>query len=340
MMPLTPHPEIYSTFWRFAAERQAIFHRRAAGFPPPWTDDPILTRYRFTNAYRASDRVSQYLIQRVIYLRHAPSPPELFTPEEVFFRTVLFKLFNLPSTWEFLCSRQGAIPTWADWSARGGYDHTLALLDLASECRMTLINPAYMMPGGNNVYGHRTKRGDFLGLLWHLMTTGVPSRLASATNMGQAFQILRSQRMLGNFLAYQLATDLAYSPVFDWSEMDFVEAGPGALDGLSKVFNSLGNVAPNDAIRMLTHLQEYEFHPRELTFLNLWGRPLQLIDVQNLLCEISKYTRASHPHVVGASGRTNIKQTFKPSKEPPVNYWFPPKWGINEHLPLAPPFWS
>ena len=56
----------YDTYWRFAAERQAIFFRRFAGAPAPWTDDPILQRYKFTNAYRASDRVSQYLIREVI----------------------------------------------------------------------------------------------------------------------------------------------------------------------------------------------------------------------------------------------------------------------------------
>ena len=32
---------------------------------PPWTSDPILLRYRFTNAYRAADRVSQFLLRRV-----------------------------------------------------------------------------------------------------------------------------------------------------------------------------------------------------------------------------------------------------------------------------------
>jgi hypothetical protein len=57
---------VFDTYWRFAAERQEIFFRRLAGAPPPWTADSILRRFKFTNAYRASDRVSQYLIKRVI----------------------------------------------------------------------------------------------------------------------------------------------------------------------------------------------------------------------------------------------------------------------------------
>ena len=42
----------------------AIFELRADGGPGPWTDDPILQRYKFCNTFRASDRVSQYLISR------------------------------------------------------------------------------------------------------------------------------------------------------------------------------------------------------------------------------------------------------------------------------------
>ncbi len=51
--------EVYESYWRFAAERQAVFFRRARGEAHPWTDNPVLAIYKFTNAYRASDRVNQ-----------------------------------------------------------------------------------------------------------------------------------------------------------------------------------------------------------------------------------------------------------------------------------------
>ena len=51
--------EVYESYWRFAAERQAIFFRRARGEARPWTRNAVLAIYKFTNAYRASDRVSQ-----------------------------------------------------------------------------------------------------------------------------------------------------------------------------------------------------------------------------------------------------------------------------------------
>ena len=55
--------KVYGTYWKFAVERQEIFFRRFRGESPPWTNDAILAKHKFTNAYRASDRVSQYLIK-------------------------------------------------------------------------------------------------------------------------------------------------------------------------------------------------------------------------------------------------------------------------------------
>ena len=70
----------------------------------PGPDNPVLATYKFTNAYRASDRVSQYLIRHVIYRADLPK-----SPREVFFRILLFKLFNKIETWELLERALGPI---------------------------------------------------------------------------------------------------------------------------------------------------------------------------------------------------------------------------------------
>ncbi len=115
---------VYETYWRFASERQAIFYRKFLGDPPPWTKDPVLREYKFTNAYRASDRTSQYLIREVIYAGEQIS-------DEVFFRTILFKLFNRIGTWELLTRAFGSI-SYKDYSfAR--YDSVLTEAMTAGE---------------------------------------------------------------------------------------------------------------------------------------------------------------------------------------------------------------
>ena len=135
-------------------------------------------------------------------------------------------------------------------------------------------------------------------------------------------------RTLGPFLAFQYAIDLNYTDLIDHAEMDFVVAGPGALDGLSKCFSTLGDMTAEDTIRWLVDIQERECDRFGVDRISLWGRRLQPIDVQNLFCEISKYTRVTHPHVEGRSKRTRIKTRFRPTGALPRPF-FPPKWGIN-----------
>jgi hypothetical protein len=87
-------------YWQFAAERQEIYQRRLQGCPYPWTTDPILSKYRFTNVYRVTDRVSQYLLKNVIYNAQ-------YSKVDLFFRILLFKLFNKIETWDLLKSAFG-----------------------------------------------------------------------------------------------------------------------------------------------------------------------------------------------------------------------------------------
>ncbi|WP_255505380.1 nucleotide kinase domain-containing protein, partial [Flavobacterium sp. PL002] len=48
---------VLDTYWEFANERQNIFFNKISN-SEILTLDPILTKHKFTNAYRASDRVS------------------------------------------------------------------------------------------------------------------------------------------------------------------------------------------------------------------------------------------------------------------------------------------
>jgi hypothetical protein len=134
--------------------------------------------------------------------------------------------------------------------------------------------------------------------------------------------------MIGNFLAYQYLTDINYSAVTNFTEMELVVPGPGAIDGIRKCFAGKGGMTDADVIRVMADRQEAELDRLGLDFQTLWGRRLQLIDCQNLFCEVGKYARVAHPEAIGASGRTRIKQRFRPNEQP-IQYWYPPKWGIN-----------
>lgn len=316
--------EVYDSYWHFAAERQRVFFRRLAGAQPPWTEDPVIGGYRFTNAYRASDRVSQYLIRNVIYREDLPS-----SDEEVFFRILLFKLFNKIETWELLEATFGVV-TWADYR----FDLYDAVLARAMRGGTRIYSAAYIMPPGGSTFGHPAKHQNHLRLLEAMMRAGLPAQLRDARRMQQAFDLLRSFPTVGDFLAYQFVTDINYSLLTNFSEMEFVVPGPGARDGLSKCFASGGGLNEAELIRLVADRQEEEFERLGLDFPSLWGRRLQLIDCQNLFCEISKYARVAHPDVSGVAGRTRIKQRFAPSAAPLLRPWYPPKWGLDTSTTL------
>jgi alpha-glutamyl/putrescinyl thymine pyrophosphorylase clade 1 len=313
--------EVYDTYWRFAAERQEVFFRRARGEAPPWSADPIIQEYKFTNAYRASDRVSQYLIRSVIYQGDQAA-------DEVFFRTLLFKLFNRIETWRMLEREFGTI-RWAEYSFRQ-YDRVLSNA-LASGQR--IYSAAYIMPSAR-IFGHPKKHQNHLKLIERMMHEKVCLRLQELASMQQAFELLRSYPSLGKFLAYQFVIDVNYSSLTNFSEMEFVVPGPGALDGIKKCFSGLGGLNEADVIRLITDRQSDEFRRLGLGFSSLWGRPLQLIDCQNLFCEVDKYARVAHPTVTGHTGRTRIKQRYHVTPKT-IDYWYPPKWGLNELINLA-----
>jgi hypothetical protein len=110
--------------------------------------------------------------------------------------------------------------------------------------------------------------------------------------------------------------------------MDFVMPGPGARSGIQKCIADPGTYSDADIIRWTTDQQAEAFASRELEFRSLWGRPLQLIDVQNLFCEVDKYARVAHPDVVGRGERSRIKQEYRYNASI-IEYVFPEKWGIN-----------
>lgn len=311
----------FETFWRFAAERMAMFYRRLSDPRGPWTQDPILERYRFTNAYRATDRVSQYLIREVQY--RADRSQE---PSEVFFRTLLFKIFNKIETWDALEAEHGPI-VWRSIDLEK-VDETLTRIWQRGD---RIYSAAYIM--ANPPFGHVRKHSNHLALLHRMMEDRLPDRLRQAPDLQTVYERLLSYSGLGRFLAFQYAIDLNYSSLLDFDEDDFVVAGPGALDGISKCFSSTGGRSPEEVIRWMTDRQSLEFSARGLEFRGLFGRPLQLIDCQNLFCEISKYTRVAHPELRGVADRQRIKQTYKRDTSALGRLAFPARWGLQPALP-------
>lgn len=309
--------EVYDLYWYFAYERQNIFIKKKNGEKPPWTNDKILQEYKFCNSYRVNDRVSQYLLKNVIY------NGQDYSKEDMLFRILLFKLFNKESTWELLIKNLKDIKL-KDFD----FLKCSEILNDAISKKESIYNDAYISCA-TKAFGYERKHENHLALLNKIFNVDKSyKKILEAKTMQEAFNILKTYPLIGNFMAYQLVTDINYSDIVNWQESEFTMAGPGAIRGIKKCFIDKGNLSNEDIIRYMYENQNYEFKRLNLDFKKIKDRPLQLIDCQNIFCELDKYCRQAIPSL--KSNRKKIKKHYIP-KNTKIEYIYPPKWNIKSN---------
>ncbi len=306
-------PHVFTAYWHLAAERQRIFNARADEPSGPWTDDPILATFKFCNSFRASDRVTQDLIRDVIYAA------DDLDERDLLMRIVIFRLFSRTETWRLLEREAGPLR-----AATFDPDRLGRILDEAMARGETLYTAAFIL-APHPAFGYTRKHRNHLALVDAMLSAGVAERVRDAPSLRAVFAELMRWPMVGPFMAYQLAIDLNYSPLIDHSENAFSVAGPGAVRGLTKVFEDLNGWSMEDAIHWLVERQSDVEGVVGIKPPTLFGRTLHAIDCQNLLCEIDKYSRVAFPELL--SNRRRIKQRFRPSAEP-LELRYPPKWKL------------
>ena len=312
-------PGVYELYWTFASRRQEAFEARAAGKAAPWTEDSILRTFKFCNVFRAADRVSQYLIREIAH------GEEKQTVEDRIFQIVAFRTFSSPATWEAIRKELGRQPNVKDLSD-GSFENALNRQKQASG---GLYTGAFILCA-NKAYGFDLKHQNHVALFNEMFVQrNLAERIRGANSLEQIVSLLESFPLMGPFMSYQTAIDINYSDIVGFDEDDYTQAGPGALRGIAKAFEDVGDYSPTDVILWMVDNQEKEFDRLGLRFDGLWGRRLHAIDCQGLFCELDKYCREAVPEL--KSGRKRIKTKFKPS-EKSMDLFFPPSWGLNDKV--------
>jgi hypothetical protein len=310
--------DVYDAYWKTAAERQEIFFKKLEGLPLPYTSDPIYQTYKFCNVYRASDRVSQFLTRHVIY-------GDKFASQDVLFRIFLFRLLNKIETWQLLEKKLGVVAL-----KNFSLERYSKILE-----KIKLIQPIYgnaFILCANKTFGYDKKHENHLALLNLLFKKSkAVNSLLEARSLKKLFETLRSFPLIGNFMAYQIAIDFNYSEVFDFDENDFTIAGPGAERGIKKCFLDAEGKNNEYIIQYMVNNQDKEFRRLGIKFRDLWGRPMHAIDCQGWFCETDKYSRVKFPGL--KSNRSRIKTKYKSQSER-IDYFYPPKWGIDRKVTL------
>lgn len=295
-------------FFEFALERHRIYNRRAAGAKRPWTSDPVLHKYRFTNVYRELDATT-------VWFRENVREKNDNTPE-VLLATVLFRWFNRVKTGEAIfCQLYGDSSGSArtPWRHLMVHEHEEAMEILGSAIRSycrrgPYVTGAYIIKSPNG----RDKLSGVLDCVSTFMRHHQLHRIRgreSATGWREAAQWMESGRgsvkmeevwewlrrfpYMGNFMAYEVVTDLRHTYLLRDAPdiMKWANPGPGAMRGLNRLHGrQLSNTSSKSRfIREMRQLLEASdtMWPNSDEF-----PPLEMRDVEHTLCEFDKYQRA------------------------------------------------
>lgn len=277
-------------FVYFVNERWSIHQKRLAGKPAPWTKDPILLEYRFTNVRREDDRVTKWIHDNWLQ-------PHAKDYDTIVFAMALARLVNLPASLEVL----GYPSTWNP-------KRFVKLMEARKADGMATFTGAYMINAVGATKGQSKASylaEQVLGPLWSSR-----KRLGELVRAGCELNTLQDALMLhhgfgGGFMSAQVVADIKHLPSMkkaeDW--MTFANSGPGSRRGLNWACGHEPTARWN----------EEEWHATLLDLMKVAQPKLKcpVVDAQNAqscLCEFSKYCKVKF-----AGGRA--KQKFRASGE-------------------------
>lgn len=255
------------TYLEFVEERHRVWELRQLGAPQPWTTDPTLATRKFTNVFRVLDPGSQFVFEL-----------EDSDPVTTFFRLFLYRFTNLPSTWHFMRDHLGTYPLY--WE-HGTDDLIEAMQHWRDTQGEKVFSGAYVILPQPNRPGDKVVQAVELAYRW---IENHWDNFQQCTTQEQRYTTLRQEYGVGPFMAMQILTDWGYtSHVGEDREGEFVVAGPGAIRGAK----ALGYSNPLDCIHRMQALIQLGDDVPTLS----GGRTPSLMDVQNTLCEFSKYVK-------------------------------------------------
>jgi hypothetical protein len=283
------YKENMGLFWKFIAERHEIYKRKELqNLPPPWTKDPILADFKFTNIFRELDRGTRFVTEWL-------QKQEYVDDASFFFNHVLYRLFNKIETFLY----HGHMPDYRKYDQEG---LRLRLLNLSAN--ENVFTNAFTV-SGYSMFGFGMDKITRISLLLGQITDQLNDdeksgclRDAFDKSMEECYYYLRSIQGIGPFLGYQIAVDLSYSDRTKFGEDDFVIDGPGAKRGLHELFTEKtiedngyeelnywlrNNQLKNSRLYDVDFLKTFEDQPYPY---------LTVMSLENCLCEFSKYMKA------------------------------------------------
>lgn len=304
-------PERVAEFWTMVCERHNMYHRRVEQHrSPPWTADPILSSHYFTNVYRELDRVTRAAI-RMVNEPAAVANASSGALRDWVFNAYVFRTFNWPPTYEAL----GGVQPADAWSVRRVEKVLLARARVGEK----LFTGAFMVnatattfkgPGGKvRLWArrlHQLKTRHLGRIVKRLHEAAKQWVMDPAGAVEAAHTALMQPVGYGGFLAQEVLQDLTYAPAaLPFTGDAWVFLGPGAVRGLRELVE--GGFASSKTSQLLVReLRDQQVEDRMRAGVSLRGPNLTLWNIEDCLCEYSKYRQAQ-------MGR-RLKRNYDPAR--------------------------
>lgn len=351
-VPLIDWEAVYY-FKQFMIDRYRVHKKKdVKGLPAPWTKNPIIQEYKFTNVRREHDRQTRYLIENI-------STNDELTLEDKIVNSFLFRAWN---NWDTL--RDFGFP----YSARKIYNPKLKKRIWETYASLAEKNPkrlwynnAYNQGGtkcawkfenadikevpykfGDEHKMEDDKQEGFTEIPLRPFNVGIwlgrahtVERLLKAKDQQEAFEIIKEIRGFADFLAYQVFVDLTYIEEFPFSENEFVMAGPGCKRGLDHIFIDKDGMTYEECIFWLRDHINGGFEGGYSLFnndeLNDWAidndKPNKEYEPEKLFSDLPEYDRCTNvmsiencmcelsKYIKAVKGTGRPRNKYKPYKE-------------------------
>lgn len=320
--------ENFKYYMYFISERMNIFWNRYNCNRQPYTNDEILQKHKFTNVYRVLDRSSQYLLNNVIY------NGKDYSKEDMFWRILLYKHFNLPSTWDLLINEFDDITLEIPIDEINKF-----LFNCIKNNKLKIYSNAYMLTASfmknddiKYKYGikNNSKKHDaYLQIFKHgILDTKLHEKILNSGSLKEAFLLFNSVITVGVFLAYQYVQDINYTDIVNWDDNEFCSAGPGTQRGIERCFDITGKADYSDIVKWVHNNFEQLCEDYNIKFKELPNHLPTVPDLSNCFCETDKYLRGMGVKTEGKEiDGKRIKQLFNENSNK-IEYCFPSKWNV------------
>lgn len=254
----------------FIIARHAIHLAREDGKEKPWTQDPILQRYRFCNVYRELDTVTQWITTNW----RLPHDGE----QDLWFAMAVARWVNWPDTLDTI-----GYPV--PWNKK----KFLSAIAKRKSMGLKVWTGAYMI----GTQGNAMDKPLFIaeGVLQPLWDNRAKLRPQEGDTLASFANRIIAVKNQGRFMVGQIVADIKYANDIlraapDWDT--WAVSGPGSRRGLNRVvgFDKDSPWREADFLTTLTELRKY-LQP----MLPPWMPRLHAQDLQNCLCEFDKYER-------------------------------------------------